>query len=87
MKIKITEIETTKEKLLLYHKPKFIIFEGKELNNKINKIIHNFEKKYNTEVEEKEYGKFETAIYFKNTDRFIIMSSIAKNGRTLGIKL
>lgn len=87
MKIKITEIEITKEKLLLYHKPKFIIFEGKELNNKINKVIHNFENKYNTEVEEKEYGKFETAIYFKNTDRFLTMSLIAKNGKNLGIKL
>lgn len=87
MKIKITEIEITKEKLLLYHKPKFIIFEGKELNNKINKVIHNFENKYNTEVEEKEYGRFETAIYFKNTDRFLTMSLIAKNGKNLGIKL
>ena len=87
MKIKITEIESTKEKLLLYRKPEFIILEEKQLNNEINKIIHKFEKKYNTEVEEKEYGKIETAIYFKNTNRFIIMSSIAKNGRTLGIKL
>lgn len=87
MKIKITEIETTKEKFLLYHKPKFIIFEEKELNNKINKVIHNFENKYNTEVEEKEYGKFETAIYFKNTDRFLTLSLIAKNGRGSGIKL
>lgn len=87
MKIKITEIESTKEKLLLYHKPEFIILEEKQLNNEINKIIHKFENKYNTEVEEKEYGKFETAIYFKNTNRFIIMSSITKNGRTLGIKL
>lgn len=87
MKIKLTEIESTKEKLLLYHKSEFIILEEKELNNEINKIIHKFEKKYNTEVEEKEYGEVETAIYFKNTDRFIIMSSIAKNGRTLGIKL
>lgn len=87
MKIKITEVEITKEKLLLYHKPEFIILEEKQLNNEINKIIHKFEKKYNTEIEEKEYGKVETAIYFKNTDRFIIMSSIAKNGRTLGIKL
>lgn len=87
MKIKLTEIESTKEKLLLYHKPEFIIFEGKELNDEINKIIHKFENKYNTEVEEKEYGKVETAIYFKNTDRFIIMSLIAKNGKNLGIKL
>ena len=87
MKIKITEIESTKEKLLLYHKPEFLILEEKELNNEINKIIHKFENKYNTEVDEKEYGKFETAIYFKNTDRFIIMSSIAKNGKASGIKL
>lgn len=41
MKIKLTEIESTKEKLLLYHK----------------------------------------------TDRFLIMSLIAKNGRESGIKL
>ena len=87
MKIKITEVESTKEKLLLYHKPEFIILEEKQLNNEINKIIHKFENKYNTEVEEKEYGKIETAIYFKNTDRFIIMSVIAKNGRASGIKL
>ena len=87
MKIKITEIESTKEKLLLYHKPEFLILEKEELNNEINKIIHKFENKYNTEVEEKEYGKVETAIYFKNTDRFIIMSLIAKNGRASGIKL
>ena len=87
MKIKITEIESTKEKLLLYRKPEFIILEEKQLNNEINKIIHKFEKKYNTEVEEKEYGKIETAIYFKNTNRFIIMSLIAKNGRESGIKL
>lgn len=44
MKIKLTEIESTKEKLLLYHKPEFIIFEEKELNNEINKIIHKMEK-------------------------------------------
>lgn len=87
MKIKITEIESTKEKLLLYHKPEFLILEEEELNNEINKIIHKFENKYNTEVEEKEYGKVETAIYFKNTNRFIIMSLIAKNGRASGIKL
>ena len=87
MKIKITEIESTKEKLLLYHKPEFLILEEKELNNEINKIIHKFENKYNVEIEEKEYGRFETAIYFKNTDRFLIMSLIAKNGRNLGIKL
>lgn len=87
MKIKITEIESTKEKLLLYHKPEFIILEEKELNNEINKIIHKFENKYNVEVEEKEYGRFETAIYFKNTDRFLIMSVITKNGRNLGIEL
>lgn len=87
MKIKVTEIESTKEKLLLYHKPEFIIFEEKELNNEINKIIHKFENKYNVEVEEKEYGRFETAIYFKNTDRFLIMSVITKNGRNLGIEL
>ena len=87
MKIKVTEIESTKEKLLLYHKPEFLILEEKELNNEINKIIHKFEKKYNVEIEEKEYGRFETAIYFKNTDRFLIMSLIAKNGRNLGIKL
>ena len=87
MKIKVTEIESTKEKLLLYHKPEFLILEEKELNNEINKIIHKFENKYNVEIEEKEYGRFETAIYFKNTDRFLIMSLIAKNGRNLGIKL
>ena len=87
MKIKVTEIESTKEKLLLYHKPEFLILEEKELNNEINKIIHKFENKYNVEVEEKEYGRFETAIYFKNTDRFLIMSVITKNGRNLGIKL
>lgn len=87
MKIKLTEIESTKEKLLLYHKPEFLILEEKELNNEINKIIHKFENKYNVEVEEKEYGRFETAIYFKNTDRFLIMSVITKNGRNLGIKL
>lgn len=87
MKIKITEIESTKEKLLLYHKPEFLILEEKELNNEINKIIHKFENKYNVKVEEKEYGRFETAIYFKNTDRFLIMSVITKNGRNLGIKL
>ena len=87
MKIKVTEIESTKEKLLLYHKPEFLILEEKEMNNEINKIIHKFENKYNVEIEEKEYGRFETAIYFKNTDRFLIMSLIAKNGRNLGIKL
>ena len=87
MKIKITEIENINPPFLLYHKPEFIILEEKQLNNEINKIIHKFENKYNTEVEEKEYGKVETAIYFKNTDRFIIMSSIAKNGRESGIKL
>lgn len=87
MKIKITEIESIDPPFLLYHKPEFIIFERKELNNEINKIIHNFENKYNTEVEEKEYGKFETVIYFKNTDRFLTMSLIAKNGKNLGIKL
>ena len=87
MKIKLTEIESTKEKLLLYHKPEFLILEEEELNNEINKIIHKFENKYNVKVEEKEYGRFETAIYFKNTDRFLIMSVITKNGRNLGIKL
>ena len=47
MKIKITEIETTKEKLLLYHKPEFIILEEKQLNNEINKIIHKDDKPVN----------------------------------------
>lgn len=87
MKIKITEIESMNPPFLLYHKPEFLILEEKELNNEINKIIHKFENKYNTEFEEAEYGKVETAIYFKKTDRFIIMSLITKNGRTLGIKL